>query len=129
MKIGAVCFMLLINIVIAAQQRPIKIALLNTHISAEELNAIRAGWKQMGEGELKTVSFADLASSTSGFTHVWYHRTDTAAIDAEEKKAGELFRRFVNNGGNLFLSMEAMPLLNEWNIEPAKIQFAQDTLK
>lgn len=128
LKLWAAHVMLLICINVTAQQRPLRIALVNEHIDAGELNAIREGWGISKQEELKIVSLNELSSSISSFTHVWYHRTDTTAFDAAEKKLGETIRRFVNKGGHLFLSMEAMPLLNEWNIEPARIQFARDTL-
>lgn len=129
LKLWAIYCMLLINIAAIAQQRPLRIALINEHIGAGELSAIRKGWGTGKDEKLEVVSLAELASSISKFTHVWYHRTDTIAFDTAEKKAGKTIRHFVSKGGHLFLSMEAMPLLNEWNIEPAKIQFAQDTLE
>ncbi len=123
------CYILLVNVTGISQQPPIRIALIDAHLDASEKAAIVKGWKSQKLGQLKLVSLAELTSAINGFTHVWYHRTDTSALDAAEKKVGETIKRFVSNGGNLFLSMESVPLLNEWNIEHEKLQFAQDTLK
>jgi len=128
LKIWIACCLLLISAAAGAQQRPLRVALINAHISAEEINAIKKGWGNGKDLTLELVSLPDLAASLHGFTHVWYHRTDTTAFDAAEKKAGDAIKRFVSNGGNLFLSMEAVPLLNEWNIEPATLQLSRDTL-
>ena len=128
-KIWMACCMILIVVTAIAQQRPIRIGLIDAHLDANEKAAIIKGWQDVKDGQLKLVSLADLPSSINSFTHIWYHRTDTIPLDATEKKIGNTIKQFVNNGGNLFLSMESLPLLNEWNIEPEKFQLAQDTLK
>jgi glycogen debranching enzyme len=114
-----------------AQNQQIKVAVIDEHIDPAEKDALQKGWGSLKNFNFNWLSFADLQRSNalSGFTHLWYHRTDTAAFDNTEKKSGETIRQFVQKGGNLFLSMEAVPLLNEWKIEPATIQSGQDTLK
>lgn len=114
-----------------AQQVPLRIALIDTHIDAAELSAIKNGCAHWKDAELSLVSPADMQkpNALQRFTHCWYHRTDTTAFDAAEKKMGNTIKQFVQRGGNLFLSMEAVPLLNEWRIEPAPIMLRRDTLR
>lgn len=125
------CCLLGIIMQAQAQQRPLRIALVDTHIGAAEINAIKKGWVNRKDLVFSLISPANLQKPNAlrGFTHLWYHRTDTGAFDASEKKMGEIIKQFVSNGGNLFLSMEAVPLLNEWGIETATIGFQQDTIK
>ncbi len=62
------------------------------------------------------------AGALRGCDAVWYHRLDTSAFSRSELEAWDCaFREYVENGGRLILSMEAVRLLNEWGIEPEKI--------
>ncbi len=63
------------------------------------------------------------------FKHLWYHRTDTVSFDNKEINMRAALVEFVKGGGNLFLSMESVPLLNRWGIESNSIQLEQDTVK
>src|SRR5262245_6796320 len=114
----------------SAQQSRLRIAVIDAHIDKAEMAALKKGagnWKDLS---FKLLAPADLlkAGVLQQFTHVWYHRTDTGAFDRTEKMIGTPIKQFVRNGGNLFLSMEAMPLLNEWGIEQAPIGLRCDTL-
>lgn len=53
---------------------------------------------------------------------VCYHRMDTASIDGVEKNLCSLLLPYVENGGKLLLSMEAVRLLNAWKIEPSSVE-------
>lgn len=53
---------------------------------------------------------------------VWYHRPDSVAITEKEKNLGKQFVDYVSGGGQLILSMEAVRLLNLWNLESTPIQ-------
>lgn len=64
----------------------------------------------------------DHIASLKNFDVVWYHRPDSAAIQTNEKELGKKLADYVSGGGQLMLSMDAVRLLNTWNIEPAKIQ-------
>ncbi len=68
------------------------------------------------------VSFED-TGSLEGCDVVWYHRLDTSAYTRQESQAWDrAVRQYVENGGKLILSMEAVGLLNEWRIEPSEIE-------
>lgn len=49
---------------------------------------------------------------------VIYHRSDTTDVDKLESKLSECLIPYVENGGNLLLTMDGVRLLNCWNIEP-----------
>lgn len=53
---------------------------------------------------------------------VWYHRSDSAVISENEIKAGNTLKKYVSDGGQLILSMEAVRFLNAWGIEKEPIQ-------
>ena len=73
--------------------------------------------------EVSVFPMSDLKSSDlEGFKTVIYHRPDTSAIDEQELAAKEILLPFVQEGGNLMLSMDAVRLLNEWGIEPQPIE-------
>ena len=79
---------------------------------------------------IKLVSLKELKKSTAldQFNQLWYHRTDTSDLTMPEKALGASIKKFVKGGGNVFLSMEAVPLLNDWGIEPNTIQLQRDTI-
>lgn len=72
----------------------------------------------------------DNLSDLSGYDIVWYHRTDSIPITNREKEIGNIIKKYVRDGGKLILSMEAVRLLNTWDIEPEQIEsttfYAQD---
>ena len=73
--------------------------------------------------EVSVFPMSELKSSDlEGFKTVIYHRPDTSAIDEQELAAKEILLPFVQEGGNLMLSMDAVRLLNEWGIEPQPIE-------
>ncbi len=123
------CLVVLIGLSTAAQ-RPSRIGLIDAHIDRAEMTAIREGIRNMKGASLRTLTPTMIQSSQvlRGITHLWYHRTDTAAFDKDEKMMGEAIKRYVREGGNLFLSMEAAALLNEWGIETSKFELRRDTL-
>jgi hypothetical protein len=110
--------------------RAIRIALVSNHIDKEELFAITKLLSAQRDWSITLVSLAKIKkeNSLNGFTHLWYHRTDTTVFDGEEFAVGLPIKEFVRKGGNLFLSMESVPLLNHWGIEQNTFQFRQDTL-
>ena len=52
---------------------------------------------------------------------VWYHRCDTGAVTPQEQAAGESVKTFVERGGKLILSKDAVKLLNAWGVEPTPL--------
>ncbi|MEP7143759.1 MAG: amylo-alpha-1,6-glucosidase [Ferruginibacter sp.] len=113
-----------------SKQPTIRIALVNSHIETKEFTAIQQLLQKHKEWSFTSIKIEKITSDKSlkGFTHIWYHRTDTIAFDKAESEAGQFIKKFVTAGGNLFLSMESVALLNVWEIEKKDFQFRQDTL-
>jgi len=53
----------------------------------------------------------------SDFDLVWYHRPDTSALSKEEMELGQRIVPYVQGGGHLVLSMDAVRLSNAWGLE------------
>lgn len=64
------------------------------------------------------------------FDIVWYQRPDTSDVSGEEIALGEKLVPFVQAGGKLVLSMDAVRLSHAWGIEPNEVEvwehFAED---
>src|SRR6476469_9634642 len=92
----------------------IRIAVVSDHCDPQELSAMTAMLQHNPQFSVRKISLRDLSkpAAINAFTHVWYHRTDTTGFTADEKAVGAAIQPFVSKGGNVFLSMEAVPLLN-----------------
>lgn len=111
-------------------QSPMHIGLLDSHIEKQELSAVENILKSKHiSHELISSTSKSASESLNRFTHIWYHRTDTLDFDAQETSLGSKLIKYVQNGGTLFLSMEAVPLLNKWHIESNPIQQQTDTVR
>ena len=113
------------------RKHAIRIALVSSHIDKAELSAIEKLLQSKRDLAYKLINLTEIKNdkSLSQFTHIWYHRTDTVSFDKDEIAAGLAIKKFVQAGGNLFLSMESVSLLNPWGIEKTNFQFRQDTLR
>lgn len=58
----------------------------------------------------------------SGYDIVWYHRSDTGAVTAPEIELGTRLIPFVEAGGKLILTMDAVRLSHAWGIEPNEVE-------
>ena len=53
---------------------------------------------------------------------VWWHRPDTSALTPLEMSAGPAFIRYMEQGGQVVLSMDAVRLGNAWGLEPNPVE-------
>ena len=53
---------------------------------------------------------------------IWWHRTDTSAFSSEELAAGEAYIKYMERGGKVVLSMDAVRLAHAWGIEPNPVE-------
>lgn len=107
-----------------------RVALISDYIEQEELNSLVALLEKQQNLVVTTVSLREVtAKQLAGYSHLWYHRTDTTRIHASEHAAKARVQQFVKNGGTLLLTMESVPLLNNWGFEDAKLNFRQDTIR
>jgi hypothetical protein len=105
-------------------QSKIHIGVIHDHIAKAELTAIEKVLKNKHLNYEIIVSHKqDGFENVKRFTHIWYHRTDTVDFDKKEISLGTRLIQYVKNGGNIFLSMESVPLLNKWHIESNPIQY------
>ena len=61
------------------------------------------------------------AVSLNQFDLLWIHRPDSSEIQNQEKRLRDKVTQYVSDGGKLFLSLDAVRLLNTWDIEPQTI--------
>ena len=113
-----------------SNSKAIKIAIIADHVNSNELHAMERSLDASKSLPYAVIALKDIRNEKAlkGFSHLWYHRTDTTALTAEEIKAGKWIKKFVAKGGNVFLSMESVPLLNAWKIEQAKIDMQRASL-
>ncbi|WP_083488721.1 GH116 family glycosyl hydrolase [Pedobacter borealis] len=53
---------------------------------------------------------------------VWYHRPDTLEVTPSEIKLEGSIKSYLNQGGKLLLTLDAVKLLNTWGIEKSPIE-------
>lgn len=85
-------------------------------ISSEE------GLQKMLEERGYSCTAISADSPLNSYDLVWWHRSDTTAITPEEVAAGPAFVRFMEKGGKLVLSMDAVRLANAWGIESNPVE-------
>src|SRR5690606_41247171 len=83
----------------------------------EEIKAVQEFITSLANVEVEAISLDELKSSKlRNIDHLWYHRPDTLEVLPIEKKVGKTIRKFVSKGGNLLLTLDAVRLLNSWEI-------------
>jgi hypothetical protein len=79
-----------------AQVKQYQLALIEDHVEKKELSAIYNLLKTQKGFSFQQVSLEKLKQQkAAGFTHIWYHRTDTGEIKGEETALKETIRNFV----------------------------------
>lgn len=107
-----------------------KVTVVAEKISAAELDGIKRTLRLQGFATEEVVLSALSSKLAAGsIQQLWYHRTDTMPFTSVEKALSEPVRKFVANGGKLFLSMEAFPLLHLWGFEKYAPELRVDTIK
>lgn len=118
-------------ILTACGGRTLKVALLVKDDAARQMpEMVALGSLLQSERDVSYtfVPVRDVAK-LSGYDIVWYHRPDSLPITELEKQMGTVLTKYVSDGGKLILSMEAVRLLNEWQIEPEPIKNITFNLK
>lgn len=67
--------------------------------------------------------------SEQNLTHLWIYQIGQNDENWKRKSVARAIKRFVETGGNLILSMEAVTLLNDWGIEKNSYEIRMDTVK
>ncbi|TPE44050.1 amylo-alpha-1,6-glucosidase [Pontibacter mangrovi] len=111
----------------------IKIGLVASALPADEQAVVEAFLQDQQDFETVALRLDQLkkgrALKKAGVTHVWLHKLSPDGSTKQEVAAGKTLKEFVQNGGNLILSMEAVRLLNDWGIEKHSFEVKTDTVK
>ena len=100
------------TVMLVACSSPVKIGL----ISSDE------GLRSMLEERGYVCEDITPGSPLENYDLVWWNRTDTTAITPDEISAGPAFVRYIEKGGNVVLSMDAVRLGNAWGLEPNPVE-------
>ena len=119
-----VFFFCLLCVFTSCSERTLKVALLvgsDARQQASETTALSNLLDSEKSISLEQVSI-DKLSGLSDYDIVWYHRPDSLPITNREQQMGDVLKEYVAKGGKLILSMEAVRLLNVWQLEPEQIE-------
>lgn len=103
------------------------ILLSSSHTSPDELQSL-SSMAADGEREIVSVPVKDLdTDKLKGADIVIYHRVDSSAFCREEIDMKDPLLAYVRGGGNLYLSMEGVRLLNSWGVEstPVSVEYQE----
>lgn len=121
---------LIVGVCNAQKSIPIRIGLIREGISLKEFTAVKNYLETQKEVVPVFMSAADITDvylRSHHITHIWWVK-DSVPITADEQKSGAGLLQFVEGGGHLLLSMEAVRLLNEWGIEKNKLDIREDSV-
>lgn len=114
-----------------AKAKNSKIGFISAGLPAYELSAVRSFLKDQKDAEVSVLNYTELLNGKYkplNLTHLWIHRLSASVAAKEEIAAGKELRKFVENGGHLILSMEAVRLLNNWGIEKKSFEVKTDSV-
>ena len=87
-------------------------------VSQEKFESVKINDSLLMKGQLESLDF----------THIWIHQLSGNHGEYKKNNVGESIKKFVENGGNLILSMEAVRLLNDWGIEKNPFEIKKDSI-
>lgn len=136
MKNGFFTLLLCLNVLfVQAQQTKQKktftIGLLQEGLQQDERNAVNTFIKGQSGLSMKQLTFNQLLDGSYKrlhLTHIWIHQLAGQKSNIQEKASGHILKQYVENGGNLILSMEAVRLLNVWGVEKNQFQVKEDSV-
>lgn len=106
----------------ACQQKQVMVGLLVSDANRQtaELTAL---YEYIESGQNMRCEYIEVNDSSRlyGYDIVWYHKNDSTGVLKSETKLKSLIVDYVSSGGKLILSMDAVDLLNDWDIEPEQI--------
>lgn len=108
-----------------------KLGLMVDGLQADELKAIQEFVVNQQELESVIMNESLLTSESInnlGLTHLWIHQLSGNNSSYENSEVGESVKKYVKNGGNLILSMDAVKLLNAWGIEKNTLEVKSDSI-
>lgn len=114
-------FLILINTIVCASTS--NIVVLKTEFTSKvELDSLSSILGRKGN-QVQIIDAKKLkAQSLKKASVVIYHRSDSAEITAQEINLKKTLLSYVKGGGTLLLSMDAVRLMNNWNLEPEPLK-------
>lgn len=105
----------------------------NSQLSqSAEIDSAKAFLERNDNFNVETVAIKEVTTeklSANQFDVIWYHREDSSDISSEEKGIASAIKEYVTAGGNLWLTLDGVRLLNSWEIEPQEITSANRTIE
>lgn len=103
-------------------KEPAKIIIISSsHTSQSEYQALTS-MASNGRREFISLEATDIdRDKLKDADIVVFHRVDSSEFSKDELNLKESLVAYVRNGGNLYLSMEGVRLLNNWGVEPTPI--------
>lgn len=115
------CCCLLLAGLIACDRKTVRVGLLVGSEESVEVDSLMKVLHAGSENQCRIISFAD-STDFSNYDLIWYHRPDSTGLTQQEILMGAPLKRYVERRGQLVLPMEAVRLLNAWNMEPTPIK-------
>ncbi|SFC65502.1 GH116 family glycosyl hydrolase [Flavobacterium phragmitis] len=78
--------------------------------------------------KIKLDEVAKNKSKLNDYQIVWYHRPDTLEVSASETKIKEAVKSYLTQGGKMILTLDAVKLLNSWEIEKTPVEVKHRTV-
>src|SRR5665213_3816787 len=110
---------MVVRICDAQKSIPIRIGLITEGLSPREATSVEEylqRQKALPSIFISPENITDSYLKRNQITHIWWLK-DSETIPGNEQKVGKVLKHFVEGGGHLVLSMEAVRLLNTWGIE------------
>ena len=115
-----------------ASIKPIKIGLMINGLKDSESEAIVEFIvdKYNFEGfEIDDATLVKGQLDNLNLSHIWIHQLFDNHEIYKSTRVGDTLKKFVMNGGNLILSLDAVRLLNDWGIEKNILEIRTDSIK
>ena len=116
----AVYVAILVVLLSSCSRQGLKVALLDSGLSSGQVDSL-CSMLSLSDGISCSVVNVDSGEDLSGFDVVWFHRPDSSDFSEVEKGLGSTLLSYVESGGKLILSMDAVRLLNELGVESVPI--------
>lgn len=114
-----------------AAKRDFRIGFLSAGLPADEISSVTSFLQNQKDFRITKLNYGQVVNSSYqqfNLTHLWIHRLSLSAASKQEITAGKELKKFVENGGHLILSMEAVRLLNSWGIEKSTFEVKTDSV-
>ncbi|MBN9350207.1 MAG: hypothetical protein J0H55_05950 [Chitinophagaceae bacterium] len=114
----------------AQSLNPVRIGVITEGLGVQESDSVKSFLRSLNGVDYSVIGVDRLNQRylrTKGIKEIWWIK-DSEGVTDEERRVGKEMRQFVDNGGHLILSMEAVRLLNEWGIEKNRFEVKEDSV-